>query len=93
MMSFGTADSSIDWDTSGGEPYWRFLQTSEVERLPWAQEIEGKVNVFNKPVEEFLNVFVPGRGPSDHKKASRNAFERNNDRVDETLDLVRPRIA
>ena len=40
------------------------LQTSELNRTSWAKEIEGKVSVFDKPVDEFLDVFVPGTGAS-----------------------------
>lgn len=89
-MSFGT-NSSRNGD---GGPYWQLLQTSEVEGLPWAQEIEGKVNVFNKPVHEFLDVFVPGRGPPKppSKKVLNNAFKKTGakgKKVDQSSILVR----
>lgn len=40
------------------------LSTNEGHRLPWAKEIECKINVFNEPVQHFFKVFVPGSGPS-----------------------------
>ena len=47
------------------------LQTSELNRTSWAKEIEGKVSVFDKPVAEFLDVFVPGPGASRRANAER----------------------
>ena len=44
--------------------YSQTRQTSELNRMSWEKEIEGKVSVFDEPVESFLDVFVPGRGAS-----------------------------
>ncbi|EPS97259.1 hypothetical protein FOMPIDRAFT_1052476 [Fomitopsis schrenkii] len=61
----GNGTQSLKKDDIGDTPYWRLLDTSELNRLPWAQRIEGKINLFDEPVErEFLDVFVPGPGPS-----------------------------
>ena len=55
------------------------LQTSEVNKLSWAKEIEGKVSVFDGPVNDFLDIFVPkpdSECPGKHSNANiRNAFE------------------
>ena len=57
------------------------LQTSEVNKLSWAKEIEGKVSVFDGPVEDFLDIFVPKPDSECLGKPSdaniRNAFENN----------------
>ena len=55
------------------------LQTSEVNKLSWAKEIEGKVSVFDGPVDDFLDIFVPKPDSECPGKPSdaniRNAFE------------------
>ena len=55
------------------------LQTSEVNKLSWAKEIEGKVSVFDGPVENFLDIFVPKPDSECPVKPSdaniRSAFE------------------
>ncbi|EPS97261.1 hypothetical protein FOMPIDRAFT_1052478 [Fomitopsis schrenkii] len=69
-MSDGTC--SLRKNRPGATPYsGKLLGTSEVNRLPWTQEIEGKIILFNEPVEEFLDVFVPGPRPS------KQLFEKN----------------
>lgn len=56
--------------------YSQTLQTSDLNRTSWAKEIEGKVSVFDKPLDEFLDVFVPGPGASRqlHARRIKNAF-------------------
>ncbi|EPS97271.1 hypothetical protein FOMPIDRAFT_1052487 [Fomitopsis schrenkii] len=51
-------------------------QKHEVNRSSWAKEIEGKVSVFDAPVKDFLDVFVPGPKSSKRpsKKTLRGAF-------------------
>lgn len=39
------------------------LQTSELNRDSWADEIEGKINLFDKPLGEFFKQFVPSPSP------------------------------
>ncbi|EPS97687.1 hypothetical protein FOMPIDRAFT_1052244 [Fomitopsis schrenkii] len=74
-MNYGT--HSLRGNKPGGSPYWQLLETNEVNRLPWAKEIENKINLFNAPVEEFLDVFVPGPRPSKKltKKSLMYAFK------------------
>ena len=62
--------------TTGVTDYSQTLQTSELNRLSWEKEIAGKVSVFDKPLDEFLDVFVPGRGASRqlHARKIKNAF-------------------
>ena len=57
--------------TTGVTKYSQTLQTSELNRLSWEKEIEGKVSVFDKPVDEFLDVFVPGPSASRRMNAER----------------------
>ncbi|EPS97677.1 hypothetical protein FOMPIDRAFT_37343, partial [Fomitopsis schrenkii] len=40
------------------------LNKYDIQRLPWTEEIKDRISVFNESVDEFLDVFVPGPGPS-----------------------------
>ena len=57
--------------------YSQTLQSSEFNRTSWEKEIEGKVSVFSKPAESFLDVFVPGPGASRRRYEAKikNAFK------------------
>lgn len=52
-------------DEEGRTPFWQTLNTNDVKRLSWAQEIEDTISVVDEPIQEFLSVFVPGLGPSE----------------------------
>ena len=60
--------------TTGFTRYEQTLPTSEVNKLSWKKEIEGKISVFDGPVSKFLDVFVPEPNLRVPKKASRNAI-------------------
>ncbi|KAI0730081.1 hypothetical protein C8Q72DRAFT_911182 [Fomitopsis betulina] len=49
------------------------LNTNDMKRLSWAQEIEDVISVFDKPIQDFLDVFVPGPTPS--RKPSNNSLK------------------
>lgn len=63
--------------TTGVTHYSQTLQTSELNKMSWAKELEGKVNLYDKPLDEFLDVFVPGPGASRalHADRVKNAFK------------------
>lgn len=74
--------------------YWEIEQTDEVNELPWAQEIETKINVFNEPIQQFLDVFVRGSGESTQpsKKSPEMAFKKSGTRGKEVVHEKHPTL-
>ena len=74
--------------------YWEIEQTDEVNELPWAQEIETKINVFNEPIQEFLDVFVRGSGASTQpsKKSLKMVFKKSGTKGDEVVHEEHPTL-
>lgn len=60
-------------EESSDATFWETLNTNDVKRLSWAQEIEDMISVFDKPVQDFLDVFVPGPTPS--RQPSNNSLK------------------
>ncbi|EPS97690.1 hypothetical protein FOMPIDRAFT_1024958, partial [Fomitopsis schrenkii] len=90
-MLFGTPKSAKGG--TGVTQHGHTLQKHEVNRSSWAKEIKGKVSVFDAPVKDFLDIFVPGPKPSKRpsKKILRDAFvnvDPNGKEVDKYPDLI-----
>ncbi|EPS97669.1 hypothetical protein FOMPIDRAFT_87207 [Fomitopsis schrenkii] len=75
-MSHDSSYSS-DEEEPEGTHYWQTLNKYDIQRLPWTQEIKDRISVFNESVDDFLDVFVPGPGPSKWppKKSFKDGFK------------------